>query len=298
MNSFQTKLNEYKNLVEKMLDTFVVFDENEKYKIITEAMRYSLLGGGKRIRAALVLAVYSEFSDDIMPAVPFACAIEMIHGYSLVHDDLPCMDDDDVRRGKPSCHKKFGEANALLAGDALLTFAFETITEKADFRKIDPVNAMKATNILASCAGYKGMIGGQVLDLASEGKKVSIEEIAYTNSLKTGKLIIAACLMGATIGGATEEYIAQIEKYASYIGIAFQIADDILDSVGDEIKLGKPIGSDLSNNKTTFVSEYGVEKAREIALDYVQKAKDCLKNAGVKDEFLYNMADMMVDRDS
>lgn len=298
MNGFIAKLTEYKNLIEQKLDEFVIFNEEEEYKIIAEAMRYSLLGGGKRIRGALVLALYNEFNNDVMPAIPFACAIEMIHAYSLIHDDLPCMDDDDVRRGKPSCHKKFGEANALLAGDALLTYAFETATEKADLNKINPISVIKATNVLANCAGYKGMIGGQVLDLAAEGKKVPIEEIEYTNSLKTGKLILASCQMGAIIGGASEEYINEISKYAAYIGIAFQIADDILDSIGDEIKLGKPIGSDANNHKTTFVSEYGTDKSKEIALSYVKKAKDCLINAGVKDSFLYDLADMMVERDN
>lgn len=295
-NSFKEKLEDYKNLIESYLENAVKYDESEKYKIITEAMRYSLLGGGKRLRGALVLAFYEELGGKREDALPFACAIEMVHAYSLIHDDLPCMDNDDMRRGKPSNHIKFGYANALLAGDALLTYAFEFMTKKESLAPFEPKNALNAIQILAQNAGYSGMIGGQVLDLDAEGKKKTLSEMEYINSLKTGKLITAACLLGARLKGVNEETEKAIISYGQNLGVAFQIADDILDVIGTEKDLGKPIGSDKENEKTTYASVYGIEKAEEIALSYAKKAVVSLNEAGIKNDFLSDLAEASVKR--
>lgn len=228
-------------------------------KIITKAMRYSLLNGGKRLRPILVLEFCKMCGGDVDRAMAYACAIEYIHTYSLIHDDLPCMDDDDLRRGNPSCHKMFGEATALLAGDALLTHAFE-IASQAD---LDDEKNMMAVGLLAQNSGVGGMIGGQVLDLKYEDIDPSITEILTVHRLKTGALISAACLLGCIAAGADDEKISNASKFAYLLGTAFQIKDDLLDVLGDEEKLGKPIGSDADNDKTTYVSLVGIKKAEE-----------------------------------
>lgn len=240
--------------------------------VVSQAMRYSVENGGKRIRPALLLEFCRVCGGDYKKAVPFACALEMIHTYSLIHDDLPCMDNDDFRRGKPSCHIAFGEEYALLAGDALLTLAFETAMKSNLSAEI----TVKAAKELAKAAGVMGMVGGQVLDLQNEGKKVGIPDLQKTDELKTGELIRAACVLGCVCAGADDKKIAAAEKYAHDIGIAFQIVDDILDVTSDEETLGKPIGSDEENQKSTYVSLLGIEKSRKTAEELTLNAQKAL----------------------
>ena len=240
--------------------------------VVSQAMRYSVENGGKRIRPALLLEFCRVCGGDYKKAVPFACALEMIHTYSLIHDDLPCMDNDDFRRGKPSCHIAFGEEYALLAGDALLTLAFETAMKSNLSAEI----TVKAAKELAKAAGVMGMVGGQVLDLQIEGKKVGVSDLQKTDELKTGELIRAACVLGCVCAGADDKKIAAAEKYAHDIGIAFQIVDDILDVTSDEETLGKPIGSDEENQKSTYVSLLGIEKSRKTAEELTLNAQKAL----------------------
>lgn len=240
--------------------------------VVSQAMRYSVENGGKRIRPALLLEFCRVCGGDYKKAVPFACALEMIHTYSLIHDDLPCMDNDDFRRGKPSCHIAFGEEYALLAGDALLTLAFETAMKSNLSAEI----TVKAAKELAKAAGVMGMVGGQVLDLQNECKKVGVSDLQKTDELKTGELIRAACVLGCVCAGADDKKIAAAEKYAHDIGIAFQIVDDILDVTSDEETLGKPIGSDEENQKSTYVSLLGIEKSRKTAEELTLNAQKAL----------------------
>ena len=265
-----------------------------EYGIINDACRYSLLLGGKRIRPFLLNRFYKICGgNDVFATQCFEIAIECIHTYSLIHDDLPCMDNDDFRRGSPSCHKKFGESYALLAGDALLTeaFAFATDDDRVDSRYV-----LDAIRVLATCAGADGMIGGQTIDLLYENKTADIDILKQICSLKTGALIKAACKIGCILAGADKAKISAAEKYAENLGLAFQIVDDILDEVGNEEKLGKPIHSDKENNKSTFVSVLGIEKCRELVDELTEKAKkelDIFDDAAELKEF----ADYMCIRD-
>ena len=244
MESFKQRLSEYAVLTENTLQQYL---PEETEDVVTEAMRYSLLAGGKRLRCALALEFCLALGGNKEDVLPFACALEMVHAYSLIHDDLPCMDDDDMRRGKPSCHIAFGEANALLAGDGLLTKAFEVMAQQS---KIPPERTVLAIGVLAQAIGHHGMIGGQRMDLQNEGKEVGIEVIEQTNRLKTGALIIAAAQLGCIAAGADNKMTELAKKYAEQIGLAFQITDDILDCTSSAEVLGKPIGSDAENHKT------------------------------------------------
>lgn len=266
--------------------------ESAGLDVMLDAMAYSLSNGGKRIRPVLTLEFCRVCGGDYKTAIPFAIALEMIHTYSLIHDDLPCMDNDDMRRGKPSSHKVYGEANALLAGDGLLTLAFETALS-ADF---DAEKKSKAALELAKAAGVSGMIGGQVMDLANEQKTASLDEIILTEKLKTGALIKVAAAMGCIAAGATEEQINAAQTYCENIGLAFQIVDDILDVTGDETMLGKPIGSDSGNGKSTFVSLLGLEKSAGYARELTASAKSALNIFGDEGEFLSELADKLSER--
>ncbi len=260
---------------------------------VVEAMRYSLLGGGKRLRAALLLAFYESCGGTGNKALPFACAVEMIHAYSLIHDDLPCMDDDDLRRGKPSCHIAYGEATALLAGDGLLTHAFDVMLH-ADS---EPLHTLKAAGCLSKAIGAYGMIGGQVMDLANEEKtNITEDELRQTDALKTGALIRAACEMGCILAGADESKLSAAKAYAEKIGLAFQITDDILDVTSSTEELGKPVGSDHEQSKSTYVSVYGIEGARERSARLIHDAKEELKAAGFAGVFLSELADYILER--
>ena len=286
-------LNGYISLIEDYLDKSI---DNSSYgeEIVADAMRYSLSNGGKRIRPVLVLEFCRLCGGDKEKALPLAAAIEMVHTYSLIHDDLPCMDNDDMRRGKPSCHKKFGEEFALLAGDGLLTIAFETVT-KADLSDKAIVSAVKA---LASHSGYQGMIGGQTVDLMSECKAVSLDRLKVMDNLKTGKLINCAALLGCIAAGADEEKIAVSRRFTDAIGLAFQIVDDILDVTSTEEKLGKPIGSDSEKEKSTYVSILGIEKSKAYAEELTAEAISALDYFGDEAEFLKKLALKLLERDN
>ena len=260
--------------------------------IVSEAMKYSVRNGGKRIRPMLTLEFCKACGAEPEKALPLACAVEMIHTYSLIHDDLPCMDDDDYRRGKPSCHIAFGEANALLAGDALLTLAFETAV-KAD---VAAENVVRAVKELSYSAGILGMVGGQVLDLQNENKALTLSELEQIHNLKTGELIRVACVLGCVAAGADEEKIKSAEAYAKGIGLTFQIVDDILDVTSDAETLGKPIGSDAENQKTTYVSLLGIEKSKEVAAELTRKAKAALAVYDENTEALSLLADNLLIR--
>lgn len=285
---FQTALHTYQQQVEAYLDRFFV--KNDPQRQLYEAMRYSLLAGGKRIRPVLVLEFCRVCGGDWQKALPFAAAIEMVHTYSLIHDDLPCMDNDDYRRGRLTNHKVFGEAQAVLAGDALLTAAFDT----AASAEAEPETLVRIIRILAGCAGEKGMVGGQILDIAGEGNVLSAQEVHTIHTLKTGALITAACCMGAAAAGATEAQMQAARAYAESIGLAFQIRDDMLDVLGDAEKLGKATGMDV--NKTTFVSIYGLERCRAWITEENAKATAALEQFE-DSSFLRDLAEMLASRD-
>lgn len=254
-----------------------VSDKPDLIKSVLLAEEYSLTAGGKRIRPLLMLLFCEACGVKSDKYIDISTAIEMIHSFSLIHDDLPCMDNDDFRRGKPSCHKKFGEATALLAGDALTFLAFECICDGVDEEVIDSEKAISLISILANASGSFGMIGGQIIDIESENKTISLDVLKELQSKKTGALISAACEMGCVLAGRKDK-IPHAKEYAYNLGLAFQIVDDILDVEGNFQTLGKPIGSDKENNKTTFVSLYGLNKAKELAENYTRAALKCLEH--------------------
>lgn len=259
--------------------------------VVVEAMKYSLLNGGKRLRPVFCLEFAKMCSCDRKDALDFACAVEYIHTYSLIHDDLPCMDDDDYRRGKPSCHKKFGEATALLAGDGLLTQAFQIIgdCDLSDSKKV------LATRLLAQNSGVLGMIGGQVIDLKYESETPDLKQLLSVHRLKTGALISAACLLGCIAAGADNDKISAASRFAYNLGIAFQIKDDILDVIGNSEILGKPVGSDAENEKTTYVTLEGLEKAQSDVEKLTNSAINEL-SAFDNNEFVMLLAKKLVNR--
>ena len=292
---FKEKYDQYRREVERALDESIAADDPD-YAGLIEAMRYSLLSGGKRIRAILVLEFCRLFSGEYADAMPFACAIEMIHAYSLIHDDLPCMDNDDFRRGKPSCHKQFGEANALLAGDSLLTYAFEyPLTAESS---LPAERRLAALRELAKFAGCRGMAGGQYIDLDSEEKKIPPALLDKLQLLKTSALMRASGDMGAIIGGADDEQLAAADNYCRLIGLAFQITDDILDVTGDEKLLGKPTHSDEANEKSTYVSLYGLENAGKMADELFSQAMRELDRLPGDTQFLRDLTNMLAQRRS
>ncbi|MBR5502436.1 MAG: polyprenyl synthetase family protein [Oscillospiraceae bacterium] len=287
--NYEQRLNSYRNFTEAALG-IVTRDEPG---LVGEAMRYSLLGGGKRVRACLALAACEAVGSNPADAVYAACAVEMLHCYSLIHDDLPCMDNDDFRRGKPSCHKAFDEATALLAGDSLLTKAFEQLGE------IETVEAARrCVTILAKAAGGKGMIYGQELDIAgaanSDDVRAALDQI---NALKTGCLIEAAVLMGAACGGCNnEEQLQALSVYAKCIGAVFQIVDDVLDETSSLEELGKLTGSDMNNNKVTYASLLGVDEAMKVAEQLTEQACNVLQPYAKKADFLTQFAKQLLNR--
>ncbi|MBQ7751683.1 MAG: polyprenyl synthetase family protein [Clostridia bacterium] len=261
-------------------------------KRLYDAMNYSLFAGGKRLRPMIMLMTAKMLKTPFERVIPFACAMEMIHTYSLIHDDLPAMDNDDLRRGKPTNHKVFGEAEAILAGDALLTKAFE-IVSGYDAEGVDRTSVLRAINVLAKSAGADGMVGGQDIDMG--GDLSDLEKLKFMHSLKTGAIIRASGVIGAILSGAKDAEIKAIDEYCYNLGIAFQIQDDILDVLGNEETLGKTIGSDADNNKSTYVTLCGIDKAQRLQEKYIEKAKaslDIFDNA----EELLSLADLLVNR--
>lgn len=268
---FETRLQKYISMIDEYLNICLSVPAG-KQQVVADAMAYSVDAGGKRIRPVLTLEFCRISGGQPETALPFAAAVEMIHSYSLIHDDLPCMDNDDFRRGKPSCHKAYGEANALLAGDGLLTMAFYTLTQA----KLLPEQIVQATEVLSNYAGVMGMIGGQVIDLQSEGQTIDEDTLNDTYDLKTAALLKAACELGC-IAASTEMKKRQIAReYAKNLGFAFQIVDDILDVEGDAQKLGKPTGSDADNDKRTYIALFGMEQAKKRAKEYSEAALTCL----------------------
>ena len=268
-------------------------ESGERYSSAVNAMRYSLLSGGKRIRPILLLEFYSLFGGRAEGALNFAAAIEMIQTYSLIHDDLPCMDNDDMRRGKPSCHKAFGYDTALLAGDALLTHAFFAAANAAD---IPPERVSRAISVLAQKAGIYGMVGGQVMDLDFEKNGANGEELTAMYIKKTSCLLEAAAMCGAVLAGADEETVKKTEEYTENLGLAFQIIDDILDCTADEKTLGKPIGSDKKNGKTTFVTLLGLDGAKQKAALLTKKAEDILNGFSGDTSYLKELTEYLLNR--
>ncbi len=255
-------------------------------KLIMEAMSYSMLSGGKRLRPMLMLETYHMFGAHHTVIEPFLAAIEMIHTYSLVHDDLPAMDDDAYRRGRRTTHVVYGEAMGILAGDALLNYAFETATQAFSMGE-DPARIAKALQILAQKAGIYGMLGGQVVDVQNEGhKQIDADTLDFIYRLKTGALIASAMMIGAVLAGANEQEVSVLEQAAVRVGIAFQIQDDILDITGTAEQLGKPIGSDEKNEKSTYVTLYGMQAAQEQVEKLTNEAVDFMESLPVKNEFL------------
>jgi geranylgeranyl diphosphate synthase type II len=280
--------------VEKELDLLV--GENSEIPVITEAMRYSLLAGGKRLRPILAIMSSELFGGSEEEVLPFACCIEMIHTYSLIHDDLPSMDNDDLRRGKPTSHKVYGEGFAVLAGDALLNYAFETMS--GIIVKNNRLEYIRAMDMISKASGVSGMIGGQCIDLYSENREIDLDTLKRMHSRKTGALITASLAVGAILAGAEEEDIRNITEFGDIIGLAFQIADDILDVSGSEAKLGKGVKKDAVINKSNFISFYGLEKSGQIALELIAEARLKLQRYGDRGLYLCKLADYIIDRDN
>lgn len=292
---FKQLLKERINYIESLLNNYTPKEEGYQ-KTIMEAMNYSLKAGGKRLRPILTLESCRIVGGNEEDAIPFAIAIEMIHTYSLIHDDLPALDNDDLRRGKPTNHKVFGEGMATLAGDALLNYAFEVMLSSA-IDKEDANKYLKAINEVAKHAGIYGMIGGQVVDVESENKVIDKDKLDFIHLNKTAAMIIGCMRAGAIVGGADKEALEKITTYAKNIGLSFQIVDDILDIVGEEEKLGKPIGSDLENHKSTYPSLLGLEESRRIANELIDEAKNAIKDLSSEVEFLNQLADYIINRD-
>ena len=259
MEMYKIKLGEYRDYIEAEIEKAI--PESDAVQKVLEAMRYSLLGGGKRIRGVLALACCEMLTGSYKTAAPAAVSVEMVHAYSLIHDDLPCMDDDELRRGKPSCHVVYGEARALLAGDALLTMAFEVLSGIGDGAKVK-----RCVSLLSRACGYQGMIRGQELDLAAEKEmSLSADDIEAMHAKKTGALISSAAVMGAVMGDGLPEEVDTVRAYAENIGLSFQIIDDILDEESSESILGKPVNSDRSKDKKTYLTVYGFDESRRMA---------------------------------
>lgn len=290
----KTKMAQYAALVESALDRAVPAGDNLPQAEVIKAMRYSLLHGGKRIRAMLALGFCEGLCGEISPALPAAVAAEMIHAYSLIHDDLPCMDDDAMRRGRPSCHIAFGEGMALLAGDALLTEAFSVLSGGENAASIGAERALRQMALLSSAAGVYGMVGGQVMDIADGSR--TMEQLESTDRLKTGALIKAAARMGVVAAGATPEAEKLAEQYAGLLGLGFQVVDDILDVYGDTEKMGKHTGRDESLNKSTYLTVLGHDSARQTADRLHFEAAALLDMLPLKNTFLHGLTEMLRTR--
>lgn len=283
-------MNEWIKWVDEALSSALA-DFDPDIRQVPEAMRYSVSAGGKRVRPVLTLGFCAACGGDPRDAVPFGCAVELVHTYSLIHDDLPCMDDDDLRRGRPSCHRKFDEATALLAGDALLTKAFELLAGAP----LSAEQRIAAVGTLAGFAGVQGMVGGQELDLSGEHQPRTQKMLEKTDLLKTSALIEAACQLGVIAAGGSDENRYNASVYGHNLGLAFQIVDDILDATGDAATLGKPIGSDAENGKTTYLSLLGLEQSEQAAEIYTARAMEAL-NQFSESNFLKQFTNELLHR--
>lgn len=282
---WKERLRERAVMVEAALERLIPLPQ-EYNRTVYEAMRYSCLGGGKRLRGVLTLTTAKLGGLDMRSAEPFAAAVEMVHAYSLIHDDLPAMDNDAMRRGKPTCHLAFDEATAILAGDGLLNLAFETMLEHSTLSAETTLSAMR---LLAKCSGGRGMIGGQTADMRAESAGADAALLEYIHTHKTGDMIEAAAGMGILLSGKTE-YLEAVLTYARCIGLAFQIEDDILDVVGDSEKLGKNAGSDEKNHKATYVGLYGLDNAQKRVRELTEQARQTIVPLGEEGAFLADLA--------
>jgi geranylgeranyl diphosphate synthase type II len=269
---------------------------SERPDRLLEAMTYSLMAGGKRFRSVLCVAAAEAVGGDLEDVLPAACALEMVHTYSLIHDDLPAMDDDDLRRGQATCHKAFDEATAILAGDALLTLAFQTLSSIAAGRDQQAVKWLRAIQLISHAAGYCGMIQGQMLDIASEGSQLKLNELKTMHRLKTGALIEVSSRCGAELVDANSSQIQLLESYAQYIGLAFQVTDDILNVEGNPAVMGKAVGTDKLRQKSTYPSLLGLEESKRFARKLIDNALQALGSFDQKAEPLRAIAQYIIDR--
>lgn len=297
LEQFTREILSRKDYVDSCLKDYLS-PEDTYPALIHEAMHYAVFNGGKRLRPIMVLEGAGIAGGKKEKVIPAACAIEMVHSYSLVHDDLPAMDDDDFRRGKPTCHKIFGEANAILTGDALLTAAFELLARNIEKEGMRAENLLIVIGLIAAAAGSRGMIGGQVLDLESEGKSIDYETLKTLHSLKTGELFRASLKAGAILCDMEESGLDALDNYSRHFGLAFQISDDILDVKGDQNFIGKPVGSDEKNLKITYPKLFGLDKAYELAEESVKNCIDSLKIFGKEADFLRQLAVFTINRNS
>ena len=279
-------------MVEEALEVALPQQDGPETRVV-EAMRYSLFAGGKRLRPILCLAASEAVGGDLKTAMPAGCALEMIHTYSLIHDDLPAMDDDDLRRGKPTNHKVFGEAIAILAGDGLLTEAFVLLS---DYNSLLPERAVQVIGVIAEAASYRGMVGGQVVDILSQNKRADLEIVQQMHSRKTAALIAAATESGALTGKGSEAQVAALARYGRAIGLAFQIADDILDIEGDTELLGKTTGADEARGKVTYPAAVGLERSRQTANEMVNDALAALEGFDDRANPLRSLANYIITR--
>ncbi len=294
--NWEQELSAKAEVINEALDRYLPSDDSHP-ALLHRAMRYSIFAGGKRLRGALALAAAESLGRPQAPLLPAAAALEMIHTYSLIHDDLPAMDDDDLRRGKPTCHKVFGEAIAILAGDALLTLAFETLCRLIE-TGFETGVVMTVVAEVAAAAGAGGLIGGQVVDLESEGQAIDPGQLEYIHLHKTAALLRAAMRAGAILAGAGTRDLEAVTGYGLCFGLAFQVTDDILDITGDEALLGKPLQSDLAKRKATYPAMYGLEQARRIAEAQVNKALQSIACLGDRAAFLKAAAQYLLNRQS
>jgi geranylgeranyl diphosphate synthase type II len=289
LKSFAIEIKSRKEYIDKCIKQFLTAEDSYP-PVIHQAMHYAVFNGGKRLRPIMVFESAMIAGGTRESVMPTACAIELIHSYSLVHDDLPAMDNDDYRRGKLTCHKVFGEASGILTGDALLTAGFELMAKNSDIANIEPANVIKVIKEVAYAVGSQGMIGGQVIDLESEGQAIEYDTLKTLHSLKTGQLFRAALTAGAILNNMNNEGLEALKQYAHNFGLAFQITDDILDIQGDEALLGKPVGSDEKNHKTTYPSLFGLERSRELARQSVENCIESLSRFGPEADFLRKLA--------
>ncbi|WP_243290264.1 polyprenyl synthetase family protein [Bacillus sp. FJAT-47783] len=292
MDSVTTFLQERKAIIESILPTYI--ERLQSPKNLKDSMLYSINAGGKRLRPVLLLAILNAYSKEEKTGYFVACAIEMIHTYSLIHDDLPSMDNDDLRRGKPTNHKVFGEAMAVLAGDGLLTESFRIIAEQEE---ISPEKRLRLISELTKAAGVEGMVGGQVADIEGEKKALTLEELEFIHENKTAKLLGFSIIAGAILAGASEEDIEKWRVFSYHIGIAFQIRDDILDIEGKEEVIGKPVGSDTGNEKTTYPTLLTMNGAKQKLEEHITTAKEILHTLTINTKILKSLCDMIASRD-
>jgi len=294
-SQFKTKLLQLSKIIEDALVHYL-----DKWPIaspeLRKAIEYSVKAGGKRIRPVFMLAVAKMYDKPYSLVLPYACALELIHTFSLVHDDLPCMDDDDLRRGLPTCHKVFGEAMAVLAGDAMLNLAFEIMIEDIELNEGN-LSQLKAMKIIANASGGAGMISGQVLDLEAENKSIQYEDLEKIHLLKTGALLSAPIMAAAELCEIPEKDKKALESFAKNIGLTFQIMDDILDVVGEEKKIGKPVGSDAENSKSTFAKLIGIEESKKKVLALTDDSFEKLKSLNRNTWFMEELSSFLANRE-